>query len=258
MGENKQEASIKTTQKHKTRKQRGSPLEYLAYNMPKQSLMILALGLIALVAPIGLFLIQYLQLNTIPPTNELIPILGYIVIGLVFFLQSAIIYKSVIKRGENIVIKEMRGGEIIFDKSKVGKKIFFDKKDKTTDVKILWNGAGTAQHSGAKVLLLKEGSASNTNINLCVAESDWTKNLSSMVRAKTFADLAESELLETKGLFGMKWQDLLLIVAVVGVIGIAFMLIGLTPDMVSEKVIESLSGGALQNVISSVITPAGV
>jgi len=223
--------------------------------MPKQALLILALGLIALIAPIGLVLIQYLQLNALPPTTELIPLLGYIVIGLVFFIQALIVYKNVIKRGENILIKEMRGGQIIFDKVKVGKKILFNKKDKTTEIKIPMERAGTAQHSGAKVLLLKEGSASNTNINLCVAESDWTKNLSSMVRAKTFADLAESELLETKGLLGMKWQDLLLIVAVVGVIGIAFMLIGLTPDMVSEKVIESLSGGALQNVISSVITP---
>jgi len=244
--------------KKKITLKKGSPIEYLAYNMPKQALLILALGLIALIAPIGLVLIQYLQLNALPPTTELIPLLGYIVIGLVFFIQALIVYKNVIKRGENILIKEMRGGQIIFDKVKVGKKILFNKKDKTTEIKILWNGAGTAQHSGAKVLLLKEGSASNTNINLCVAESDWTKNLSSMVRAKTFADLAESELLETKGLLGMKWQDLLLIVAVVGVIGIAFMLIGLTPDMVSEKVIESLSGGALQNVISSVITPAGV
>jgi len=70
----------------------------------------------------------------------------------------------------------MRGGEIIFDKSKVGKKIIFCiKKNKTTDVKITLEWSRNSQHSGAKVLLLKEGSASNTNINLCVAESDWTK-----------------------------------------------------------------------------------
>jgi len=88
---------------------------------------------------------------------------------------------------------------------KVGKKIFFDKKDKTTDVKILWNGAGTAQHSGAKVLLLKEGSASNTNINLCVAESDWTKNLSSMVKSKNICRLSWKWITRNKR-FNLAWN----------------------------------------------------
>lgn len=258
MYDNEQQEDTKTTRKKRIRPERGSPIEYLAYNLPKQALMVLALGLIALLAPIGLLIIQYLQLNAMPATNELIPLMGYIVAGFVFFLQALIVYKSVIKRGENVLIKEMRGGQTVFGKSKVGKPIYFNKRDKTTLQNILWNGAGTAEHSGAKVLLLKEGSSSNENINLCVAESDWTKNLSSMVRAKTFADLAESELLGTKGLFGLKWQDMVLIIIAVGIIGIAGILIGITPDIVAEKVMESMSDGALQNAIQSIVAPTVV
>jgi len=124
----------------------------------------------------------------------------------------------------------------------------------------LWSGAGTAEHSGAKVLLVSEGSAANENMNLCVAESDWTKNLSSMVRAKTYADIAESELLENKGLFGLKWQDLVLIIIALISLVTAGILIGLTPDMVTENVMEALNSGALQHAIQSVVksTPVAV
>ena len=231
----------------------STPLEYLAYGLPKQALTILLLGLISLIAPIGLFLIQFAFMKS--TINELIPSMGYIIIGLIFFLIAIIIYKNVIKKGEVALMKEMRGGQIIFDKTKYGKKIMFNKHDKTTELKILWNGAGTLPYSGAKILKIKEGSASNDNLNLCVSESDWIKNLSSMVRAKTFADLAESELLENKGLFGMKWQDLALIFTILLLVVSIGVNIGLIPDMVKDSVMEALTNGTLQNVIKSVMTP---
>jgi hypothetical protein len=179
--------------------------------------------------------------------------MGYIIIGLVFFSMAIIIYKNVIKKGDVIFIKELRGGLISFAKLKYGQQALFDKRDQTSEVNILWNGAGTAEHSGAKVILAKEGSASNENINLCVAESDWAKNLSSMVRAKTFADLAENELLNTKGLFGMKWQDLILLVIALLLVGTIIVLFAVTPNMVSDAIIESLTSGVLQHAISSVM-----
>ena len=234
----------------------ATPLEYLAYGLPKQSLTILLLGLISLIAPIGLLFIQLFFMETTIQT--LIPTASYLIIGLVFFTMSIIIYKNVIKKGEVVLQKEMRGGQIIFDKIKYGKKILFNRHDKTTEIITLWNGAGTLPYSGAKILKIKEGSASNDNLNLCVSESDWTRNLSSMVRAKTFADLAESELLENKGLFGMKWQDLMLILIGLVLIVSIFINIGLLPDIIKDSVMEALTGGALQNVIKNVMTPTVV
>ena len=114
------------------------------------------------------------------------------------------------------------------------------------------------KNSGAKVLLLKEGNKSNENINLCVPETEWSKNLASMVRAKTFADLAESELLNTKSLFGLKWQDFVLIILVVFALIIIVIQVGLTPAMVSEAIIKKLSDGTLQGIIQSVLLTKGV
>ncbi len=231
---------------------KGSPIEYLAYQIPRQALMFLVLGLISFIAPLGLFGIQYFILAQ--PINTLIPLLGYITVGLLVFLTTGLLYKNVIKKGDIIVIKEKRGGEIVFDKTKYGKKILFDKRDPTTEVQVLWNGAGTAAHSGAKVLLMREGNATNENINLCVAKADWTKNLSSMVKLKSFADLAESELLENKGLLGMKWQDLAIILAIILLIANIGVSIGLVPDIVTESVMKALNSGALQHAIQSVVT----
>jgi len=234
--------------------EKGSPIEYLAYNIPRQALMYLVLGLICFILPLGIIGIELFILGH--EIMTLIPLMGYLAVGLLIFITTGLLYKNVIKKGDIIVIKEKRGGQIVFSKEKYGKKILFDKRDQTTELKILWNGAGTAEHSGAKVLLVKEGSASNENINLCVAESDWTKNLSSMVRAKTFADLAESELLENKGFFGMKWQDLILLV-IAGLIIVAIGInIGLLPDMVSKATIEALTDGVLQNALKSVMVGA--
>jgi len=234
----------------------STPLEYLQGALPKQAITILILGLISIIAPIGLLGIQYLILGM--EFIDLIPGMGYLIMGFIFFSLSVIIYKSVIKKGDIILTKKVRGGLVVFDKIKYGKKILFNRKDPTTELKILWSGAGTAEHSGAKVLLVSEGSAANENMNLCVAESDWTKNLSSMVRAKTYADIAESELLENKGLFGLKWQDIALIIIALISLVTAGILIGLTPDMVTENVMEALNSGALQHAIQSVVTSTPV
>jgi len=130
----------------------------------------------------------------------------------------------------------------------------FNRNDPSTKLTIIWSGAGTAIDSGAKVLSIKEGNASNENINLCVAETDWNKNLSSMVKAKTYADLAESELLENKGLFGLKWQDLALIGIILLTIIAIGINIGLLPDQITKSIVEALNDGVLQRAIQSVVT----
>jgi len=144
-----------------------------------------------------------------------------------------------------------------FDKQSIRKKIFFDKKDPSTEITVLWNGTAIEKQSGAKIIMIKEGSKSNENINLCVSETDWNKNLGAMVRAKTFADITETEYLNGQTLLGLKWQDIAIILVTLLTVGIIIILLGITPDMVATAVNENLMNGTLQNAIKSVITPTG-
>jgi len=230
----------------------STPIEYLQGQLPRQAITILILGLISLIAPIGLLGIQLFILQM--EFMSVLPGLGYLLMGIVFCSISVIIFKAVIKKGDIILIKHVRGGLTLFDKIKYGKPILFNRNNPSTKITTIWSGAGTANDSGAKVLSIKEGNASNDNINLCVAETDWNKNLSSMVKAKTYADLAESELLENKGMFGMKWQDLALIAIVLLIIISVFINIGLLPDQITKTVVEALNSGILQHAIQSVVT----
>jgi hypothetical protein len=230
----------------------STPLEYLQGQLPRQAITILILGLISLITPIGLLGIQLFILGL--DFMEVLPGIGYLIMGIVFSSISIIIFKAVIKKGDIVLIKHVRGGLTLFDKIKYGKPILFNRNDPSTKLTIIWSGAGTAIDSGAKVLSIKEGNASNENINLCVAETDWNKNLSSMVKAKTYADLAESELLENKGLFGLKWQDLALIGIILLTIIAIGINIGLLPDQITKSIVEALNDGVLQRAIQSVVT----
>lgn len=234
-----------------------TPYEYIAGQLPKQSFKLMLISLAGVIGMLGLSGISYFILNKTDLVNTLIMVIESI-ISIVFFIQALIIYQNSIKKDEMIVLREHRGGIFSFDKQKLTKPVLFDKNDPTSIITVLWNGSGMEKNSGAKVLLLKEGNKSNENINLCVPETEWSKNLASMVRAKTFADLAESELLNTKSLFGLKWQDFVLIFLVVFALIIIVIQVGLTPAMVSEAIIKKLSDGTLQGIIQSVLLTKGV
>lgn len=236
--------------------QQTTPLEYIAFQIPRRALSFLILATAGVLGMLGLIFVNYFIIGITDIVTTLVFIIQG-VISIIFFLQAFLIYKNTIKKGDNIILREQRGGLFTFDKQSLRKKILFNKKDPTTEPTILWNGTAIEPQSGAKVILLKEGSKSNENINLCVTETDWTKNLASMVRAKTFADIAESELLNTQTLFGLKWQDILLIIIGLITIVLVILIIGVNPGMVADEVIKQIPG-TITNAVKSIVLPGGV
>lgn len=234
----------------------NTPLEYLAYKIPRKSFALVLLAIGGTIGTVGLALITIFLLGQTNPINILIQLIQ-ITLSILFLLIATTIYQNSIKRGDNIIIREHRGGVMTFDKQNINKKIYFDNKDPSTEITVLWNGTATEKQSGAKIVLIKEGSKSNENINLCVSETDWSKNLGAMVRAKTFADIAENELLNTQNLLGLKWQDIAIILITILAIGIIIIQLGITPDMVAKNVTDRLLDGALQHAVQSVITKGG-
>ena len=235
----------------------NTPLEYIAFNLPRKSFALVLLALGGTIGALGLAFISIFFLNQSSQINILVQGIQ-IVLSILFLFIAVTIHQNSIKRGEHVIVREHRGGVITFDKQNLRKKVFFDKKDPSTEITVLWNGTAIEKQSGSKVILIKEGSKSNENINLCVSETDWSKNLNAMVRAKTFADLAEDELFNTKTLLGLKWQDIAIILTVLLTVGTIIILLGVNPDMVAKAVNENLLNGTLQHAIQSVITPAGV
>jgi hypothetical protein len=122
---------------------------------------------------------------------------------------------------------------------------------------VIWNGTAMEKQSGVRIVQVSEGSKTNENINLSVPESDWAKNLASMVRLKTFADQAEDDLFNNKSILGLKWQDIAIILITLLTVGVIIILLGVTPDMVATAVNENLLNGTLQNAVKSIITPTG-
>ena len=232
----------------------NSPLEYIAFNLPRKSFAILLLALGGTIGSVGLATISIFLLGQTDIVNMLIMGIQVALSGL-FLMLAIIIHSNCIKRGDNIIIREHRGGVMTFSKQNINKKVYFDKKDPSTDITVLWNGTAIEKQSGSKIVLIKEGSKSNENINLCVSETDWAKNLGAMVRAKTFADIAENELLNTQTLFGLKWQDAAIILITILMVIAIIILLGVTPDMVAQAVNEKLLGGTLQHAVQSVVTP---
>ena len=233
----------------------NTPLEYIAFNLPRKAFSLVLLALGGIIGAVGLAFISIFFLNQTSQINLLMQAIQ-IAIACLFLFLAFLIYKNTIKRGEHIIIREHRGGVITFDKQNLRKKIMFNKKDPTSEITVLWNGTAIEKQSGSKIVLIKEGSKSNENINLCVSETDWNKNLSAMVRAKTFADLAEDELINTQTLFGLKWQDIAIILLSIFSVIIIVILLGITPDMVATTVTDNLMNGTLQNAINSIVQPA--
>ena len=229
-----------------------TPFEYISHQIPKKALMFWILSIAGTIGSLGLAGTTIIIMGRTDIITILISIVQ-VIISLVFVLQATLIFKYSLKKGDKIILREHRGGIFSFDKVKQNQKIYFDPKDPTTEPTILWNGTGTEPQTGAKVILLKEGAKANENINLFVAETDWSKNLASMVRAKTFADIAETELLNGQTMFGLKWQDLLLIIIGLLVLGSIIVTVGMVPGMVSDQVIKKMLEGALQTAIGSII-----
>jgi len=235
----------------------NSPLEYIAYKLPRKSFALLLLTMGGTIGTVGLALITIFLLGQNNQINILIQGIQ-VSLSILFLIVATIIHQNTIKRGENIIIREHRGGVMTFDKQNINKKIYFDNKDPSSEITVLWNGTAIEKQSGAKIVLIKEGSKSNENINLCVSETDWSKNLGAMVRAKTFADIAENELLNTQTLFGLKWQDIALILTALLSLVIIGVLLGVTPDMVAKQVTERLLDGTLQHAVQSVVSTGSV
>lgn len=233
-----------------------TPLEYIAFNLPRKAFALVLLALGGTIGTLGLAFISFFFLGQTNQINLLVQGIQ-IAIATLFLVVSIIIYSNVIKRGDNVIIREHRGGVMTFDKQNLRKKILFDNKDPTTEITTLWNGTAIERNSGSKIILIKEGSKSNENINLCVSETDWSKNLNSMVRLKTYADIAEDELLNNKTMFGLKWQDIAIILTVLLTVGTIIILLGMNPSMVAKAVNENLLNGTLQHAIQSVITAGG-
>jgi hypothetical protein len=233
------------------------PFEYIATQIPRKSWVFLGIALAGTLGSIGIAVVNIFMLGN----NDLTSILYMLVqvaISIAFLSQASLIYHNTLKKGENIIFKKHRGAIVSFAKANQTDKIFFDKKDPTTEVTVLWNGTATERNSGARVIQITEGMATNDNINLSVAESDWQKNLKAMVRAKSFADIAEQELLTTQGgIMGMKWQDLALIIIALLVFGTLITLMFITPGATSD-IISKLIDTALQKAVSSTLTPIGV
>jgi len=234
----------------------NTPLELLAYKLPRKSFAILLLAMGGAIGTVGLALITIFLLGQTGQINILVQGIQ-VALSILFLVIATIIHQNSIKRGDNIIIREHRGGVMTFDKQNINKKIYFDNKDPSSEVTVLWNGTAIEKQSGAKIVLIKEGSKSNENINLCVSETDWSKNLGAMVRAKTFADIAENELLNTQTLLGMKWTDLLLIATIILVIIVLIVQLVVTPEMVADTVTEKLSSGVLQKIVQSVLSATG-
>jgi len=234
----------------------NTPLEYIAYNIPRKAFALVLLALGGTIGTIGLALISIIFLGQATQINILVQGIQ-IVLSIMFLIISIIIYSNVIKRGDNIIMREHRGGVMTIDKQNLRKKIYFDNKDPSTEITVLWNGTAIEKQSGAKIIMIKEGAKSNENINLCVSETDWNKNLGAMVRAKTFADITETEYLNGQTLLGLKWQDIAIILTVLLTVGIIIILLGINPDMVAKAVNENLLNGTLQHAIQSIVTPTG-
>jgi len=232
----------------------NTPFEYIAGQIPRRALSFLILATAGLIGMLGLIFVNYFIIGTTDIVTTLVYAIQGI-IAIIFFFQAFLIFKYVLKKGEMAIVREHRGGIISFDKHPLTKPLRFNKKDPSSEITILWNGSGTEKQSGSRVLLLKEGNKANENINLCVPETEWSKNLASMVKAKTFADIAEAELLNQKSLLGIKWQDLVLILIAVFVIIAIVIQIGLVPELTAGSVIDALNGGALQNVLKSIVSP---
>jgi hypothetical protein len=183
--------------------------------------------------------------------------------SLATFILIFLITATGLKRGDLIIFRKFRSGSGTISRINLRGKseLLFDKKDPASKVLISWAGAITDVVSGCRMIQISEGHPTNDNLNSQVTESEWDKDVSRLTKAKSIADLAEAELFNA-GLFGLKWQDLVLVVTALLCVTIIALLFMSVPDAVAKKTIEGLMNGTLQNAVGGAVqqglTNAGI
>jgi len=176
------------------------------------------------------------------------------IFSLITFILIFIITGTSLKRGDLIVMRKFRSGSGTISRLNLRGKsnLLFDKKDSASNVLISWAGAITDPISGCKIIQISEGHPTNDNLNSQVTESEWDKDVSRLTKAKSIADLAEAELFNA-GLFGLKWQDIVLVVIALLCLVIIVLMVMMVPDEVAKKTIEGLLNGTLQNGVQTAV-----
>ena len=181
------------------------------------------------------------------------------VFSLIVFVLIFLITSTSLKRGDLIIIRKFRSGSGTISRLNLKGKseLLFDKKDIGSKVLISWAGAITDPISGCKIIQISEGHPTNDNLNSQVTESEWDKDVARLTKAKSVADLAEAELFN-QGLFGLKWQDIVLVI--IGILCLAIMgyLIMGAPEAIAKKTIEGLMNGTIQTAIQQGLANAGI
>ena len=184
---------------------------------------------------------------------------GAILLSIMSFVILFLTTATSLKKNDLIVIRKYRSGAGLISRTNIGRKseILFDPKDPASKVTISWSGAITDSASGCKMIQLTEGNHINDNLNAQIAESEWDKDVARLTKAKSVADLAEAELFN-QGLFGLKWQDILLIIiGIMCLATIGYLLMG-APDAIAKKTIEGLMDGTIQNAVTQGLANAGI
>jgi len=178
------------------------------------------------------------------------------ILALMCFIIQMLITNSSLKKNDLIIIRKYRNSSGKISKTKYDGKseIFFDPRDPSSKVSISWVGSITDAVSGCKIIQLSEGKHINDNLNSQVSESEWDKDISKLTKAKSVADLAEAELFN-QGFFGLTWQDIVLVVTALLVIGVLIYLIVVAPGSIAEETVKQLVNGAIQQAVAGIVTP---
>jgi len=132
--------------------------------------------------------------------------------------------------------------------------ILFDPRDATSIVQISWSGAITDLTTKNKIIQISEGKRINDSLNMQVTEGEWDKDVAKLTKAKSVADLAEAELFN-QTMFGLKWQDIVLVVTALLIIATLGWLIMANPSAVAKETVKQLVNGTIQQAIAGVIVP---
>lgn len=234
-------------------------LEELGFNTLNQTLYKFGNALL-----LGSLVISLLFIGVIIFSYFLIPNSFYLMLAcgasaLFSFINFSIIFlatKSTTKRNDTIVIRKYTNGAGTISTTNLNNNssILFDPKDPTSMVQISWAGAITDLVTKNKIIQISEGKRINDPLNMQVTEGEWDKDVAKLTKAKSVADLAEAELFN-QGMFGLKWQDIVLVVIGLVALGtLGYLIVG-TPGAVAKETIEGLLGGALQQAIAGVVVP---
>lgn len=179
------------------------------------------------------------------------------ILALMCFIIQMLITNSSLKKNDLIIIRKFRNssGKITKTKYDGRSEIFFDPRDPSSKVSISWVGSITDKTSGCKIIQLTEGNHINDNLNEQVTESEWDKDVAKLTKAKSVADLAEAELFN-QGILGLKWQDIVLIIIGLLVLGTLGYLVLFSPGSIAEETVKQLVNGAIQQAVAGIVTPA--